>query len=46
MQMDGEPYPVQVGLLLIRVNVVWPILSKSVELPRVVEYTVVPLPKV
>jgi hypothetical protein len=44
--MDGEPYTVQVGLLFIRVDVVWPVLSKSVELPHVVEYTVVPSLKV
>jgi hypothetical protein len=44
--MDGEPCPVQDGLLLIRVNVVCPVLSKSVELPHLVEYTVVRLLKV
>jgi hypothetical protein len=44
--MDGEPCMVQVGLLFIRVNVVCAILSQSVELPHVVEYTVVPLLKV
>jgi hypothetical protein len=46
LQMDGEPRTVQVGLVFIRVDVVGPILSKSVELPCVVEYTVVPLLKV
>jgi hypothetical protein len=46
LQLDGEPWMVQVGLLVIRVNVVGPTLSKSVELPHVVEYTVVPLLKV
>jgi hypothetical protein len=46
LQMDGEPCTVQVGLLFIRVNVVCAILSQGVELPRVVEYTVVPLFKV
>jgi hypothetical protein len=44
--MDGEPRMVQVGLLFIRVNVVCAILSQGVELPRVVEYTVVSLLKV
>jgi hypothetical protein len=37
---------VQAGLLFIRVNIVGAILSQGVELPRVVEYTVVPLLKV
>jgi hypothetical protein len=46
LQMDGEPCTVQAGLLFIRVNVVCAILSQGVELPRVVEYTVVPLLKV
>jgi hypothetical protein len=44
--MDGEPCMVQVGLLFIRVNVVCAILSQSVELSHVVEYTMVPLLKV
>jgi hypothetical protein len=44
--MDGEPRMVQVGLIFICVNVVCAILSQGVELPRVVEYTVVPLLKV
>jgi hypothetical protein len=43
LQVDGEPCVVQVGLLLIRVDVVCAILSQSVELPCVVEYTTVPL---
>jgi hypothetical protein len=46
LHMDGEPCTVQVGLLFIRVDVVCAILSQGVELPRVVEYTVVPLLKV
>jgi hypothetical protein len=46
LQMDGEPYMVQVGLLFIHVNVVCAIWSHGVELPRVVEYIVVPLLKV
>jgi hypothetical protein len=46
LQMDGESYTVQVGLLFIRVNVVCAILSQGVELPRVVEYTMIPLLKV
>jgi hypothetical protein len=44
--MDGEPCTVQVGLLFIRVNVVCAILSQTVELSHVFEYTVVPLLKV
>jgi hypothetical protein len=44
--MYGEPCTVQVGLLFICVDVVCAILSQGVELPRVVEYTVVPLLKV
>jgi hypothetical protein len=44
--MDGEPYTVQVGLRFICVDVVCAMLSQDVELPRVVEYTVVPLLKV
>jgi hypothetical protein len=46
LQMDGEPHTVQVGLLFIRVDVVGAILSQGVELPHVVEYTMVPLLKV
>jgi hypothetical protein len=46
LQMDGEPCTVQVGLLFIHVDVVCAILSQGVELPHVVEYTVVPLLKV
>jgi hypothetical protein len=46
LEMDGEPCTIQVGLLFIRVNVVCAILSEGVELPRIVEYTVVPLLKV
>jgi hypothetical protein len=46
LQMDGEPRTVQVCLLFICVNVVGAILSQGVELPRVVEYTVVLLLKV
>jgi hypothetical protein len=46
LQVDGEPCTVQVGLLFIHVNVVCAILSQGVELPRVVEYTVVLLLKV
>jgi hypothetical protein len=44
--MDGEPYVVQAGLLFICVDVVCAILSQGVELPHVVEYTLVPLLKV
>jgi hypothetical protein len=44
--MDGEPYTVQVGLLFIHIDVVCAILSQGVELPHVVEYTMVPLLKV
>jgi hypothetical protein len=46
LQMDGEPCTIHVGLLFIRVNVVCAILSQGVELPHVVEYTVIPLLKV
>jgi hypothetical protein len=46
LQVDGEPCMVQVSLLFIRVNVVCAIFSQGVELPRVVEYTIVPLLKV
>jgi hypothetical protein len=46
LQMDDEPCTVQVGLLFIRVNVVCVILGQGVELPCVVEYTMVPLFKV
>jgi hypothetical protein len=46
LQLDGEPCIIHVGLLFICVDVVSPVLSKSVELPRVVEYTMVPLLKV
>jgi hypothetical protein len=44
--MTGKPFMVEVSFLLIRVDVVWPILGKAVEQPRVVEYTVIPLLKV
>jgi hypothetical protein len=46
LQVDGESCTVQVGVLLIRIDVVRPVLGKGVELPHVVEYTVVPLLKV
>jgi hypothetical protein len=46
LQVDGEHCTVQVGLLFIRVDVVCAILSQGVELPCVVEYTVVPFLKV
>jgi hypothetical protein len=46
LQVDGESYMVQVGLLLTRVDVVRPVLPKGIELPRVVEYIVIPLLKV
>jgi hypothetical protein len=46
LQMDGESHMVQVGLLFIRVDMLCAILSQGVELPHVVEYTVVPLLKV
>jgi hypothetical protein len=46
LQMDGESCTVQVDLLFICVDVVCAILSQGVELPRVVEYTMVPLLKV
>jgi hypothetical protein len=46
LHMDGEPCMVHVGLLFIRVDAVCAILSQGVELPHVVEYTMVPLLKV
>jgi hypothetical protein len=46
LQIDGVPCTIQDGLLFIRVNMVGAILSQGVELPRVVEYTMVPLLKV
>jgi hypothetical protein len=45
LQIDGEPCTIQDDLLFIRVNMVGAILSQGVELPRVVEYTMVPLLK-
>jgi hypothetical protein len=45
LPVDGEPCTVQVGILFIRVDMVGAILSQGVELPCVVEYTVVPLLK-
>jgi hypothetical protein len=44
--VDAESGMAQVGIFLIRVDVVSPIPSKSIELPRVVKYTMVPLLKV
>jgi hypothetical protein len=43
LRMDGEPYTVHVGLLFICVDMVCAILSQGIELPHVVEYTMVPL---
>jgi hypothetical protein len=42
LQMDGEPCTVHVGLLFASIDVVYAMLSQGVELPRVVEYTMVP----
>jgi hypothetical protein len=44
--VDAESGMAQVGIFLIRVDVVSPIPSKSIELPRVVKYTMVLLLKV
>jgi hypothetical protein len=44
--VDGAYCMIQVGLLLIRVDVVRPLLGKGIELSCLVEYTVVPLLKV
>jgi hypothetical protein len=44
--VDGKPFVVEVSFLLIRVDVVRPILGKSIELSCVVEYTMIPLLKV
>jgi hypothetical protein len=41
LKVDGESCTVYVILLLIRVDVVQPVLGKGIELPRLVEYTVV-----
>jgi hypothetical protein len=46
LQVDGKPFILEVSFLLIRVDVVRPILGKSIELPCVVEYTVILLLKV
>jgi hypothetical protein len=44
--MDGEPFTVEVGFLLIRINMICAILSQGVELPGVVIHCMVPLLKV
>jgi hypothetical protein len=41
--VDVKSCTVQVGLVLIRVDVLRPVLGKGIEQPRVVEYAVVPL---
>jgi hypothetical protein len=41
--MDGKPLVVEVGFILIRINVKRPVLGKGVELPCVVKHSVVPL---
>jgi hypothetical protein len=46
LQVDGESCTVQVVLLLIHIDVVRSILGKGVELPRVVEYTMISLLKI
>jgi hypothetical protein len=46
LQVDGESFTVQVGLLLIRIDMVRPVLGKGVELPHVVEYTTISLLKI
>jgi hypothetical protein len=44
--MDGEPFTVEVGFLLIHINMICAILSQSVELPGLVIHCMVPLLKV
>jgi hypothetical protein len=44
--VDGDSCMVQVGFLVIHVDLVRPVLGKGVELPHVIEYNVVPLLKV
>jgi hypothetical protein len=44
--VDGKPFTVEVSFLLICVDVVRPILGKSIELSCAVEYTAIPLLKV
>jgi hypothetical protein len=46
LQVDGKPFTVEVSFLLICVDVVRPILGKSIELSCAVEYTAIPLLKV
>jgi hypothetical protein len=47
LQVDGKPFMVEVSFLLICVDVVRPVLGKSIiELSCVVEYTAIPLLKV
>jgi hypothetical protein len=43
LQLDGKPFAVVVGFLLIRIHMVRPVLGKGVEMPRVVEHGVVHL---
>jgi hypothetical protein len=46
LQVDDKPFKVEVSFLLICVNMVRPVLGKSIELSCVVEYTLIPLLKV
>jgi hypothetical protein len=41
--VDGKPFMVEVGFLLICINMICAILSQGVELPGVVKYRMVPL---
>jgi hypothetical protein len=41
--MDGEPFTIEVGFLLIRINMICAILSQGVELASVVIHCMVPL---
>jgi hypothetical protein len=43
---DGKPFTVEVGFLLIRINMICSILSQGVELPVVIIHCMVPLLKV
>jgi hypothetical protein len=46
LQVDDKPFKVEVSFLLICVDMVRPVLGKSIELSCVVEYTLIPLLKV
>jgi hypothetical protein len=43
LQLDGKPFTKEVDFFLIRINMIWAILSQVVEMPGVVEYGMIPL---